>query len=60
MRTLDELLENPASPLTREEWNGFREIMLETNDDRPAHEVDIGPAVQRDIAEIKAKGSYWW
>jgi len=56
---LDELLKTPNKPLTRDQWNNFDRYMRMTNDDKSAAEVDIGPAVNREIARIKRKGVYW-
>jgi len=56
---LDELLKTPHKPLTKDQWNNFDRYMRMTNDDKSAAEVDIGPAVDREIARIKRKGAYW-
>jgi len=56
---LDELLETPEKPLTRDQWNNFDRYMRMTNDDKSAADVDIGPAVERDIRSMRRKGSFW-
>jgi hypothetical protein len=57
--SLAELLENPKKPMTKKQWNNFGKMYMGmTNDDKPAAEVDIGPAVKKRIKEIKAKGTY--
>jgi len=56
---LDDLLKTPDKPLTRDQWNNLDRYMRMTNDDKSAAEVDIRPAVDREIARIKRKGSYW-
>ncbi|MCL2688974.1 MAG: DCN1-like protein [Chitinispirillia bacterium] len=56
---LDELLETPDKPLTRDQWNNFERYMAMTNDDKPASEVDINAAIKRDIEDMRRKGTYW-
>jgi hypothetical protein len=57
---LDELLETPGKPLTMEQWNNLDLYMRDSNDDKSAAEVDIAPGVERAIAEIRRKKSYWF
>jgi hypothetical protein len=56
----DELLDHPNRPLTKEQWNNFDRFLREPNDDKSAADVDIGPEVEKVIAEIERKKSYWW
>jgi hypothetical protein len=56
---LNMLLKTPKKRLTRDQWNNFDRYMHMINDDKPASDVDIGPAIKRDIAQIRRKGSYW-
>jgi len=55
-----ELLKNPASPLTKEQYENLDKYLRPTNDDKSAKDVDIGGAVDELIAEMDANGSYWW
>lgn len=57
---LDELLENPHTPLTKEQLNNWPKYMAMTNDDIPANEVDISDVVEARIREINEKGTYWF
>jgi hypothetical protein len=57
---LDELLKTPGRPLTKRQRNNFDRYMRDVNDDKSAADVDIGPAVRKEIAEIRRKKSYWW
>jgi hypothetical protein len=56
---LAELLKDPEGPLTANQWNNFDRYMRMTNDDKSAADVDIGPAIERRVKEIKEKGTFW-
>jgi hypothetical protein len=55
-----ELLRNPDSPLTKEQYENLDKYLRPTNDDKSAKNVDIGGAVDELIAEMDENGSYWW
>jgi len=53
------LLKTRKQPLTKEQWNNFGSLYMKmTNDDISADTVDIRPAINRRIEEIRAKGTY--
>jgi hypothetical protein len=54
---LKELLEHPDTPLTEEQFASWPKYMAMTNDDKSAAEVDVMPAVQARIKEIREKGT---
>jgi hypothetical protein len=57
---LEYLLKNPRAPLTADQWNNFDDLFMRMeNDDKPASEVDIGPAVRKRMKEIDEKGTFW-
>jgi hypothetical protein len=58
--SLAELMKDPHRPLTSDQWNNFDRYMLMENEGRPASDVDITPGVDRAVAEINEKGTYWW
>jgi hypothetical protein len=57
MYDLKELLKNPDTPLTEEQFENWPKYMAMTNDDKSAAGVDIMPAVLARIREIDKKGT---
>ncbi|MCL2688530.1 MAG: hypothetical protein FWE57_01610 [Chitinispirillia bacterium] len=57
---LKELLKNPDTPLTEEQFENWHKYMAMTNDDKSAADVDIMPGVLERIKEMEEKGTWWF
>ncbi|MCL2329657.1 MAG: hypothetical protein FWC39_14260 [Bacteroidetes bacterium] len=56
---LRELLKNPHTPLTKEQYENWDKYLKFTNDDKTAADVDISTGIAERIKEIESSGTYW-